>query len=98
MQCVEQKFTNFKRFVGENTQDVMSAGMQFIFMNLSLDQFLAAIASDIDNEVGVKENIIGMTNKVLEIIGTTRENFSPQVLKKFNLYMEYFVTVSRACQ
>jgi len=96
MESCNQKFTNFKRYVSENTQNIdLSTSMRFIFMSLSLEQFLTIIATDDDTSQDITSNTTAMTNKIFGIIGITRDSFGFIQLKKFELYISYFITVSR---
>ena len=65
-------------------------------MSLSLEQFLALITADEDTSQDITSNTTTMTDKIFGIIGITRDAFGHVQLKKFELYISYFITVSRA--
>ena len=86
MDEVQQKYTNFKRFIRSEAPE--SPWMQYV-IGMPINDFLMTIA---DHSSG--RSVDEILDKIMEATHMRRGDFRPKAVDTFKLYIEYFGDVA----
>jgi hypothetical protein len=88
MEGVRVKYDNFKKFLAD-----IAFLLSFKLASVPVEMFLREIYERAEKEPNL--TIQQITECVFEETGLSRADFSAEQIKKFNLYCEYFLLISK---